>query len=271
MTMEIPFRYYRHHNTPESGPGTEAGFGGWQSGSFAFDPARLALVSMHAWHPRTPDAFPGAWRAHPYFHRTRTILKTVYPPLLAAARAAGVPVFHVVGGGDYFRGLPGYQRAKALAAESEPDSPRDGVPVDETLEALRAFRRDQVYPGAANREDVGRFHAALDFADEARPEGDEGVAENGGQLTALCREAGVNHLLYCGFAVNWCLLLSPGGMADAQRSGALCSIVADATTAIENRETAPGGGAKALALWRIALAYGFVFESRDLIAAFQTG
>jgi hypothetical protein len=77
----------------------------------------------------------------------------------------------------------------------------------------------------------------------------------------------VDHLVYVGFAVNWCLLMSPGGMVDMERHGLLCSTVPEAVTAVENRETARDEREKQQALWRVALAFGFVFGLDDLLAA----
>ena len=45
------------------------------------------------------------------------------------------------------------------------------------------------------------------------------MAENTPQLLALCVHHGINHLVYCGFAVDWCLLMSPGGMLEITRHG----------------------------------------------------
>jgi hypothetical protein len=101
----------------------------------------------------------------------------------------------------------------------------------------------------------------------ARPVEDEGVAENSSQLLALCRDAGINHLIYAGFAINWCLLMSPGGMVDMERRGVMCSAFRQAVTAVENRESARQELAKQLALWRVSLGFGFVFDVEDFIAA----
>ena len=139
------------------------------------------------------------------------------------------------------------------------------VPSSPGLEALREFRSQNVFVGPHNEEDVKRGFAKLDFAPEARPLANEGVAESSDQLFALCCEAGVNHLVYVGFALNWCLLLSPGGMAEMSRHGMLCSTIRQATTAVENRETAREERCKEVALWRVALAFGFVFDLDDFI------
>ena len=75
------------------------------------------------------------------------------------------------------------------------------------------------------------------------------------------------HLIYIGFAINWCLLKSPGGMVDMSRLGYMCSAIRQATTAVENKETARRELNKESALWRVATHFGFVFDADPLIGA----
>jgi hypothetical protein len=224
---------------------------------------------MHAWDAGRREQFPGWHRAVEYIPRADEIARTVFPPLLAAVRRSPLKLFHVVGGGDYYKGYPGYRRALALAGPVP--EPHEHVQPDPVLEQLQQFRAEHVFVGKHNDEDVKRGFERLDCQPQARPLGDEGVAENGRQLFALCREAGVNHLIYVGFAINWCLLLSPGGMWDVQRYGLMCSTIRQATTAVENKETAGQELAKQLALWRVALAFGFVFDLDDFLGALERG
>ena len=60
-------------------------------------------------------------------------------------------------------------------------------------------------------------------------------------------------------------------MVDMQRRGVLCSVLREAVTAIENKETARQEISKQLELWRVALSYGFVFDVSGFIAALQKG
>ena len=242
-------------------------FGGWQSSEVEIAPQHTALVVMHAWEAGTMAQWPGWRRAVEYHPRALKILGEVFPPLLAAVRASPLPVFHVVGGRDYYSHLPGYQRAARLAGPTPAVTPLAKDPVYERLEA---FRAENVFVGPHNRPDVEAGFAQLDFAPAARPVGDEGIAENGPQLAALCRAHGVNHLVYVGFALNWCLLMSPGGMVDMKRYGVMCSTIRDAVTAVENRETARYEREKQQALWRVALEFGFVFEADNFIGALAT-
>ena len=72
---------------------------------------------------------------------------------------------------------------------------------------------------------------------------------------------------YAGFAIDGCLLISPGGMVDMNQRGVMCSAIRQAVVAIESKESAETQFAKELALWRVALLFGFVFDSDDVIAA----
>ena len=130
---------------------------------------------------------------------------------------------------------------------------------------MQRFRARHVFVGERNEADVAAGFAKLDFAPTARPQGEEGVAENAHQLMALCLDAGINHLIYTGFAINWCLLMSPGGMVDMRRHGLLCSVLRQAVTAVENKESARTEAHKAEALWRVALAFGFVFDLNNFV------
>jgi hypothetical protein len=140
---------------------------------------------------------------------------------------------------------------------------------DPATAALQEFRRTHGTPGKHNLPDIEAGFARIDFPGPARPVGDEGVAENGHQLAGLCRHHGISHLVYIGFAINWCLLLSPGGMAEMRQYGLMCSTIREAVTAVENKETARHELCKQIALWRVTLQFGFVFGMDNLLAAIK--
>lgn len=266
--LEIPTNYYQHFDADYAAEPSEKGFGGWKKATLPFSKHHTALVVMHAWDCGTKEQYPGWHRAAPYISRADRICRTVIPRLLKSARDANLTVMHVVGSGTYYKDLPGYKHAVQLAG-SEPPSP-EKAKTDPIKGKLDAFRRDKGFPGAHNLADINRGFAALDFPDEARPLDSEGVAATGNQLFALCKERQINHLVYAGFAINWCLLLSPGGMAEmGNRHGMLCSTIRQATTAVENLESAQEELCKEIALWRVALAFGFVFDLDDFTAALK--
>lgn len=262
-TFRVPAWYYKHHDADFTLDVPEEGFGGWAKAPLDFSWDHTAVVCMHAWDAGTLDEYPGWWRVVPYIPRANRIVEKVFPRLFAAVRASRLPLFHVVGGGDYYKDLAGYARAVELAGPAP--EPVQRVETDPVVNALGEFKAINGYPCPHNRPDIQRGFKALDFPGNARPAGDEGIAENGHQLAALCREAGVNHLIYCGFAINWCLLLSPGGMAEMQKHGVMCSALRQATTAVENKESARYEWCKEFALWRVALAFGYVLDVDDFV------
>jgi len=265
--VNIPACFYQQFDADFSREVPGEGYGGWKKEEIELGVRHTGFVVMHAWDAGTRAEFPGWHRAVEYIPRADAICRDVFPSLLADIRRSSFPLFHVVGSGDYYKTYPGYRRAVTLAGPSP--APPERVEADPTLERLRRFRSERVFVGSHNAEDVKKGFARLDFALQACPTGDEGVAENGHQLMALCRETGVNHLIYMGFAINWCLLLSPGGMADMSGRGVMCSAIRQAVTAVEKKETARNELCKEIGLWRVALAFGFGFDLEDVQAMFR--
>ena len=263
--MKITANYYQQFDADFTRDVPAEGYGGWGRAEIEIAPEHTALVVMHAWDCGTREEFPGWRRAVEYIPRADAICREVFPPLLAAARKSPLRLFHVVGGGTCYLDYPGYKRTVELAGPP-PEHPGN-VESDPVLRELQEFRRRHVFVGPHNEEDVERGFARLDFPPEAKPLGDEPIAENDHQLFALCKAHGINHLIYLGFAINWCLLMSPGGMLDMSRRGVMCSTIRQAVTAVENKETARHELCKEIALWRVALAFGFVFDVEDLLAA----
>ena len=266
-TISIQASYYQQFDADFSLDVPGEGYGGWRTSEIDLSSKHTGFVVMHAWDTGTREAYPGWHRAVEYIPRAQEISRQVFPELLASIRSVDMPLFHVVGGGEYYRDYPGYKRAVSLAGpRPEPPEP---LPADPVLDQLKRFRSENVFTGLHNAPDVSRGMGRMDFLHEARPVGGEGIAENGQQLAALCRAEGINHLIYMGFAINWCLLLSPGGMAEMQKYGVMCSTIRQAVTAVENKETAREELCKEVGLWRVALAYGFVFDVKDVTLALQ--
>jgi hypothetical protein len=266
-SLQLTASYYQQFDADHDRDVPGESYGGWQRAPVDLSWEHTAVVVMHAWDCGTREEFPGWHRAVEYIPRADRICREVFPRLLGAVRERGFRLFHVVGGGDYYKRRPGYLRAVELAGDPPPAV--EQIEADESLRRLRDFRAERVFVGKQNREDVNRGFARLDFPPQALPRDDEGIAENGHQLFALCRHYGVNHLLYAGFALNWCLLMSPGGMLDMSQRGVLCSVFRQAVTAVENRETARGELCKEIGLWRVALAFGFVFDVDDFVSALK--
>lgn len=240
-TFTCPVSTYQQF-TPSAGDG-------WQRVEQSFARDRIGLVVMHAWNPPVDGSAPGWVRAVPYLKQAAQILPAVFPSLLGTFREQGLPVLHVPGA------RPGEQIHPTV------------VPSDPTWAALRQYRADHVFPGAPNHADIAAAYPHRHPAPEATPLPGEGIAETGPELHALAAERGLNHLIYVGFALNWCLLMSPGGMVDMKRYGYLCSTVADAIVTVEPGANPDGTRERDSALWRVAVEFGVVFRAPDLITS----
>lgn len=265
-TITIPANYYQHYDCDFNMDIPAEGMGGWKKGNIQIDLQKTAIVVMHAWELGTNKQFPGLYRHIEYIPRAQEITRNIFPNLLKAVRSSEMKVYHVVGGGDYYKNYPGYLKAKEMAPD---ELPLFGMAQeDPVLLQLRELRKNNSLPGPHNTDDP---KCIFDFSSEALPYGNEGIAENGDQLAALCNNDGVNNLIYIGFAINVCLLLLPGGMQDMNRRGFLCSTIREAVTAVENKETARSETVKEVALWYVGAMYGFVYNIGDFMKAIKVG
>lgn len=271
-TITLPAHYYRQH---DASVGTEApgrGFAGWTTRLLEAPLEATALVSMHAWNPGLDPRIPagpdspyvGWFRVVEYLPRAIAITREIFPPLFAAARGAGLTVIHVGSDESYTGRYAEYQQAKALAGGAP--APTPGAVEHPLRRQWQEERRRQSH-GEHNLPDIAAGVQHLDFAPQAMPAAGEPVVIDAAQFNAVCRERDIWHLIYVGFALNWCLLASPGGMIDMSRLGYTCSTIREATTAVENRESCPDEGAKALALFRVAMMFGYVFDLDPVLAA----
>src|SRR6185436_17430721 len=184
-TLRLPAHFYQQFDADYSRDVPGESYGGWQSADIELAPQHTAVVVMHAWDAGTPEKYPGWWRCGEFLARDDKIVKNVFPSLLKAVRASELKLFHVVAGGEHYQQYPGYKRAVELSGAA-PVAPEQ-IPGDPMLQKLQQFRADHGVIGAHNREDVARGFQNLDFPREARPLGDEGIAENAQQLFALCK------------------------------------------------------------------------------------
>jgi hypothetical protein len=261
----IEAQYYQHFDADFSRPVPEETMGGWKKKLLNFSRDNTAIVSMHVWNGQTPQVYGGWWRCAPWLRRATQITTSLFPQLFSAIRNSDIPLFHIAGGPNgYWKKYPGYQYTLSIC----PDSAKLGqVASDPLRDEILKFKSDHAIVGRENIKDVEKAFSELDFAPQAAPLDNEPIVENSDQLFALCRAKNINHLIYCGFCLNWCLLLSPGGMAEISKYGILCSTISQATTAVENRTSAADEREKESALWRVALEYGFVFDFDDIITA----
>jgi hypothetical protein len=275
-TLRLKGAYYRHHPIDFSQGALGAlGMKGWGETVDVDAPVKeTALVSMHAENigliPEIPYAdrgpLAGYMRWLEYEGRKMDIARTVNPRILGAARRAGLAVVHVATG-DYGKKYPGYAKALKLSGPEPqtvtPKAPGSGKvrPPDDRKGKL-VF--GEHYDDNRDEEHFGRY---FDFAEQAKPLGDEFVVETSRQLSSVLNALGTWNLIYIGFAINWCLWFSGGGMVDMSRLGYRCSCIREGVTAVENRESIRGEQHKEEAMWRTSLMFGYIFSADDFISA----
>jgi len=271
--VTIPAWYYQQFDADFSKEYPSDGFGGWKKADLPFSMEHSALIVMHAWDLGDRDTYPGWHRVVEYQPRAEHIAAVVFPRIIKAARDNHLMVVHV-GAADYsyLNKYPGYEAACAITervlggdGHGKTAPPLPAPEADHASNAILDFKSINSYVGLHNREDVARGFANTDFMENAAPAGDEYVVGNSEQLLAVGLDKGINHLVYIGFALDGCLLTSPGGMCDMGRYGFICSTIRQATTAIEHKGTTKTETAKQIALWRVGLMYGLVYEDEDFI------
>lgn len=267
VIIKIKADYYQQYDADYTFEVPAENFGGWKSTEINLDLDHVALVIMHAWDCGIKEQYPGWFRHVEYLPRAREIAQKYFPPLLKSVRSSSIRIFHVVGGGKYYQKYSGYHLAKKMALKP---IKYERLKIDDFTKKLREFHNTEGGSGLHNQADITRGFQNLEFLPEAIPMEEEGIAENSPQLAGLCKYFHISHLIYIGFAINWCLLLSPGGMAEMSKYGVMCSTITQAVTAVENKETARAEWAKKIALWRVALAFGFVFDINEVLQALKT-
>jgi len=236
------------------------GYTGWTKTSIPIDPEHTAIVVMHAWDVGTLEQVPAQYRVCEYVPRSTQIINEKFPGFLEKVRASGFNLIHIGSQSEKsVEFLPGYKRVKEKWGLGPA---REQITSDPVLQELRQLRIERVHYG---HNLPGVNESRMKYRDFAiMPKDNEDVACTSHQLFELCKERGINHLIYTGFAVNACLTMSPCGWIDMTRRGIMCSVIRELTTAVENKETCRTEANKEYGLWAYALWGGFVFDQEDV-------
>jgi nicotinamidase-related amidase len=241
---------------------------GWTTHPLRVPVEETALLLMHLWDHGYPGGMvwgpdsPNLGHAQycEWVGRCRRCFDEAMPPIVAAARAAGVRIIHVASAASYADRYPQYQRTLDEVTTAPPAAPA----------------------GAIKRPDIDWFPAELttgpdfhqdsagidyDFPPHLRPTDDDLVVVTTHQLNTLLRNRRIWHLTYTGFAINVCLWHSPAGMFDMKRLGYACGCIREGTVAVETAESAEGERNHQYAMWWTSHHYGFVLAADAYIRA----
>jgi nicotinamidase-related amidase len=221
-TLSVKPRYYRWHvdlGVEWVETNTNYGFVDW-----GIPLSQAALVLVDVWdrhYLKDTDA------------RAEAIIQQKYPPLLNAARQAGLRVIHA---------------PDPIQAKKYPDlRPNVGI---EDLE----IKRPSEWPPAAFRlktEEYKSFAQPFEPREKERsdyvtprtvhplaePTGEDVVIATGEELHRYCQQQQILFLFFLGFNTNACILLRDYGTIEMSKRGYEVIIVRDCTTGMESCET----------------------------------
>lgn len=272
-SISLPWHIYRHYPADFSRWNeAAAGFKGWDSEVRDLDLSRTCIALMH--FPDTgltPDSIfspdcpnPNLLGTVEWIPRTMQVVQFRMPELLKAARAAGLQVAHVgVSGPPYTEGPIWEQCVK----EAGDPPPTDTDVIERDAARWAQHTRDVFDLPRPNPPDTPPHTFGL--PSEFLPQGNDIIAQHPWQLHRLLKNRQIDHIIYCGWALNWCLWFSPCGMCDMDRKGYLCSALRGGCVAIENRESAVGEKNLEYAYWKTSTMFGYIFDYQELMQALR--
>ena len=198
--------------------------------------AETALVLVDCW-----EYFP----LESFVARAAEICKGKIRPVLSVCRELGITVVHApspIWAANY----PQFHYRLEPQGAADPAAPDWPPPIDDAL-AIPRTGSEPVYK--AWWENV--FPDGLRISPHLEPTGDDVVLSTGEELHALCRERGIKHLVYAGFATNICVLFRDYGVRAMSQRGYNILFLRDATTGVEGSETVEDLGATRSAIFFI--------------------
>lgn len=270
--LKLPIRYFQIAQL--YGPGMDPSCQeGHQQRVLERPTSRVGLVLVHCWnlgeadgpYPIGPDdREPG--KAGDWVPVAHEIIRQQIQPALAAARQAGVEVFHLAQE-TYADRYASYNEIKSDPAFKEPPKARFKRCVDpRPYQQQHDDEYGVGFPGCVWQTHTEKF----DIAKAVRPIDGEAVVVNGWQLNELCRRKGIDTLFYAGFMADICLINSSGAMREMSAKFRYnCVLLRECTTAYEYEDTVEGRSMTLSAIRRIETELGCSAATKDFIAAAQ--
>ena len=216
--------------------------------------AQTALVLVDIWNTH----FIESWR-----ERAEQVTAAAIVPVLAAARQAGLTIVHApsVRVAEQYPQVQRYRSASGTAPATPPEWPPEAFRSRTGPYAVYRNPRDQA-PGRP-------LHWAdrLAMSPHIAVQAGEAVVATGAQLHALLQDHRILHLLYVGFATNWCVLGKDYGIRAMKDHGYNTILLRDATTGVEFPDTLHTLQATELAVREVEQQHGFSASNRDFLTA----
>lgn len=209
------------------------------------------------------------WNIHfieSWLERARTVTESKIVPVLQIAREAGLTVIHAPCP-EVARLYPDHRPSGVVETVAGPGGP-DWPPVSfrrrEGRYAAYAGPRSQP-PSISIRWDKIKDQLGMSPLIDVRPE--EKVVATGTELHHVLADRGILHLIYAGFATNWCLLGRDYGIRAICRRGYHIVALRDCTTGVEFPDTLERLWVTEISVREIEQQFGFTADGGDFIDA----
>ena len=206
------------------------------------------------------------WNVHfieSWIERAKQVTVDCVVPVIDAARKTGVTIVHA----------PSPSVAAQYPQLERHNPPQPSTPNTWPPSEFRSRSGDyNIYRGPRSQPPGIGIHwnklasqlsmsAAIDIKE------DEFVIATGQQLHELMEERGILHLLYAGFATNWCVLGRDYGIRSMSRYGYNIILLRDATTGVEFPDTYENLFTTEIAIREVEQQYGFSASNADFFKA----
>ncbi|MBI4550957.1 MAG: isochorismatase family protein [Candidatus Latescibacteria bacterium] len=220
--------------------------------------ASTALVLVDVWNVH----FIESW-----IERAKTVTIEAIVPALRAARTAGLTIIHAPCP-EVARQYPQTERNPPVVGAVTPSAEPDWPPA--------AFRRRAgeyaAYAGPRNQPPSIGIHwnqlsPQLGMSPAIEVREDDVVVATGGQLHRVLAERGILHLIYAGFATNWCVLGRDYGVRAMARHAYNIILLRDCTTGVEFPDTLQNCFVTEVSIREVEQQFGFSASNADFLAS----
>ena len=215
------------------------------------------------------------WEHYPlesYQRRANKICGTKIKPVLETCREIGVAVVHAPSP-QWAANYPTYHYKPELPNERSQQDQKPSGPVasaDDWPPRSLTTEGEYALPRSEPVMNAWRNESNLDqlrIAGSVEPAGEDLVISTGTELHEFCREKRIKHLVYVGFATNFCVLFRDYGLHAMKQRGYNIIFIRDATTAVESRETVNHLGATRASVFYIEIVIGVSVTAETFVNA----
>jgi nicotinamidase-related amidase len=256
--LTLQARYFQD-STPEGVPCREENFQRREV-EVQLPVAQTALVLVDMWDRHFIDS---------WIERAAKITTQFVVPAVAAARQAGIHIIHAPSPPVASQ----YEQAETTAAAPSTASVELDWPPQEFRNrqgdyAAFAGPRQQA-PGIGSRWNL--IKGDLGVSPEIAVAAEDTVVETGAQMHRVLARRGILHLIFAGFAANWCLMGRDYGIRAMSRYGYYILVLRDCTAGVEFPDTLENSLVTEMTIREIEQQYGFSVGNEAFLTGCKRG